>query len=482
MSRFTHARQSRKQVRNQAAAAAVRQAVQPERLESRTLFSGITPAAGLAFTTFTGVGTTNSANALASFQSAVGGIDNGNVATEQATGSRRINWDGVALDGTDFNGLTQTIVPNKVVGIPVNRFQTRGARFGEVYAVSGDGFNSVNPGVSGQLNAFTPHNIFGHFNDVGIETDFVTPSGPTTAPVQQGTRGFGAIFLDVERPHDSYIEFFHGNDSLGKFFVPAGPSGQPEFLGVLFGSAVVTKVEASPGSSPIFFFNNNTRLPGEPDLSHGGTEDIAAVDDFVYAEPHAVVNPNIIHATEGKSFSGTAGTFSTSNVNPHASDFTATINWGDGTTSNGTVVLNSGSSFKVNGTHTYAEEGTFNVSVSIKDKSGHSGTARSIAEVADAPLTSTGLSFNSSTERAFIGTVAKLFDADTTETDSGTYDAVINWGDGTSTVGQLLSLGGGKFAVRGDHQYVSTGTFAVKVTVTDIGGSTTTASSTAHVI
>jgi hypothetical protein len=209
---------------------------------------------------------------------------------------------------------------------------------------------------------------------------------------------------------------------------------------------------------------------------------MAAVDDFVYAEPHAVVNPNIIHATEGRSFSGTAGTFSTSNVNPHASDFTATINWGDGTSTNGTVVLNNGSSFKVNGAHTYAEEGTFNILVSIHDKSGHSGTARSIAEVADAPLSSTGLTFNSSTEHPFTGTVAKLTDADTTETDPTTYDTLINWGDGTTTVGQLVSLGGGKFAVRGSHQYTATGSFAVKVTINDVGGATTLANSTAHVI
>ena len=54
--------------------------------------------------------------------------------------------------------------------------------------------------------------------------------------------------------------------------------------------------------------------------------------------------------------------------------------------------------------------------------------------------------------------------------------------NGASTVGELVSLGGGKFAVRGSHQYLATGSFAVKVTINDVGGSTTTASSTAHVI
>ncbi|HSV15097.1 MAG TPA: hypothetical protein VLI90_12635 [Tepidisphaeraceae bacterium] len=475
-------RQSKIRRSGRITARAAAQAVHPEPLEPRWLFAGISGDVAAGFTTFNAVGTANTTASIAAFQSAIGGVDNANVAAEQSNGSRRINWDGVKLDGTDFNGQTQTIVPNKVVGIPVNRFQTRGALFGEVYAVSGDGFASVNPGVAGQINPFSPKNTFGHFNDIDIDTSFIKPSTATTSPVQQGTRGFGAIFLDVEQSNSSYIEYFHNNDSLGKFFVQPGASGQPEFLGVLFNSPVVTKVEVHPGSSPLFFFHNGHVSAGQADISKGGTEDMAAVDDFLYAEPASVANTVINHATEGKSFTGTVGKFTTSNSNPHASDFTATINWGDGTSTSAGTVLTSGSGFAINGTHTYKEEGTFRVTVSIKDKSGHTGTARSISEVADAPLSSSGLSFNASNQAPFTGTVAKFSDADTSEIDATTYNALINWGDGTSTVGQIVSLGSGKWAVRGVHQYANAGTFNVKITIDDIGGSTTTASSTAHVI
>ena len=93
-------------------------------------------------------------------------------------------------NATVWGLATHPANPNRIVAFTL---------FGEVYAVSGDGFASVNPGVAGQLNPFTPHNIFGHFNDIDIDTSFIKPSAATSSPVQQATRGFGAVFLDVER-------------------------------------------------------------------------------------------------------------------------------------------------------------------------------------------------------------------------------------------------------------------------------------------
>ena len=453
----------------------VAQAIQPERLEHRWLFAGITANNEVGFSTFNAVGTANTTTTIASFLTAVGGAPNGADPNPHPDGSRRIVWDGVKLDGTDFNGQTKTIVPNKVVGIPVNRFQSNGALFGEVYAVAGDGFASVNPGVAGRLTRSRRRTRSPTLTTSTLTRNSSSPA-PTSSPVHEATRGFGEVFLDVERPHDSYIEYFHGDDSLGKFFVNPGPSGQPEFLGVLFNSPVVTKVEVHPGSSPLFFFNHNQTAPGEADLSNGGTEDQAAVDDFVYAEPAATSGLFLVHGTEGQTLSSQVGRFTTTNANPHASDFTATIDWGDGTHSTGTIANGAtAGAFKVNGTHKYAEEGTFNISIAIHDTTGHTSTGRAVAEVADAPITAKGVNFNTSNFAPFTGTVATLSDADTAETNVNEFNALINWGDGTSTVGQLVSLGSGKFVVRGVHQYTNIGNFTVKITVDDVGGSTTTA-------
>src|SRR5207248_6895869 len=51
-------------------------------------------------------------------------------------------------------------------------------------------------------------------------------------------------------------------------------------------------------------------------------------------------------------------------------DYTATINWGDGTTSSGTVVSTGGNNFRVDApAHTYVEEGTYTVTVTVKHDS-----------------------------------------------------------------------------------------------------------------
>jgi hypothetical protein len=52
-----------------------------------------------------------------------------------------------------------------------------------------------------------------------------------------------------------------------------------------------------------------------------------------------------------------------------AGDFEATINWGDGSTSTGTISGN-GNAFDITGGHTYANSGNFGVSVSTADEGG----------------------------------------------------------------------------------------------------------------
>jgi hypothetical protein len=231
-----------------------------------------------AQTTFSGVGAAGAANALNAFRAAIGGANNG-AAPPQSTGFRQISWDDVALDGTDFGGDTMVIDPYHTVAIPPDRYAARGARLFEVYAVSGDGFATVNPAMAGQLAAFSGQNGVAPFDGNEIELRCVL-AGTTT---RARTRAFGAVFADVEIPNSSSIEFFDDGVSLGKFFAPAGSSGEPEFLGVLFPGAVVTDVLLTVGTDPLFFFDGITFTSGGPE--NVPSSDLAAVDDFVYAEP-----------------------------------------------------------------------------------------------------------------------------------------------------------------------------------------------------
>lgn len=242
---------------------------------------------------FSGTGTAGATAALNDFRAAIGSVNNGATPVPQNGGRREINWDAVKLDGTDFGGKSQVIVPDWTVGIPVERFQARGAFFDQVYAVSGDGFATANPGAAGQFPAFSPTKTFAMFNQSSINMSFVVASDPgtTPTPVPAGVRGFGVIFLDVETPNTSAVEFFSGTKSLGKLFAPAGRSGDPEFVGALFDAAVVTNVVITPGTATLFSFDGTKVTAGPADLSNGGTQDLVATDDFVYSEPVAL-NPS----------------------------------------------------------------------------------------------------------------------------------------------------------------------------------------------
>lgn len=211
-------------------------------------------------------------------------------------GGSRIGWDGVRLDGTDINPNTRIIDQNKTVEIPINRFAGVGALFADPYAVSGDGFVSVNPATAGEFPAFSPQNTFvmfdtnpGQFDDRFIEQSFVLPGTNTPA----ATRGFGAIFVDVEDPQSSSIEYFGTSTtgdkvSLGKFFVPVGQSQEPQFLGVLFDAPVVTEVQLTVGTNALFSFDGSTfQSFGGENLGQG--IDLAVTDDFVFATPTAIV-------------------------------------------------------------------------------------------------------------------------------------------------------------------------------------------------
>jgi PKD repeat protein len=132
----------------------------------------------------------------------------------------------------------------------------------------------------------------------------------------------------------------------------------------------------------------------------------------------------------------------------------------------------------VNGTHTYAEEGPYTVTVTVTDTdfAPNSATTRSSATVADAALNATcATAANAST--SFNGPIAHLTDADPNGTVSD-YTASVDWGDASSSAGTVTGPSGGPFVVSGSHTYVTTGSFTITVSVADAGGSKTMVSCT----
>jgi photosystem II stability/assembly factor-like uncharacterized protein len=185
----------------------------------------------------------------------------------------------------------------------------------------------------------------------------------------------------------------------------------------------------------------------------------------------------VITAVEGAAFSGVAASFTDADPNGTDADYAATITWGDGQQSDGTIAANGG--FTVSGTHTYAEEGKYSVSVTIKDVGGSTATATSPATVADAMLNAINKAIDPVQGQAFTGVVASFTDDDLNGLVAD-YAATITWGDGNISAGKIAANGGG-FDVTGTNAYASAGVFTVTVTINDVGGSTATAVSTASV-
>jgi hypothetical protein len=94
-----------------------------------------------------------------------------------------------------------------------------------------------------------------------------------------------------------------------------------------------------------------------------------------------------ISAAAGAPFSGIVAHFSDADPNGVASDYAATITWGDGATS-GATVQHSGAGFDVTGSHTYGSAGSFPLSIAITDAGGASTSASGSAAVT-APMTTT---------------------------------------------------------------------------------------------
>src|SRR5262249_6666170 len=152
-----------------------------------------------------------------------------------------------------------------------------------------------------------------------------------------------------------------------------------------------------------------------------------------------------ITATEGTAFSGTVATFSDSNTGDVASQFTATIAWGDGTTSTGTVTGGNGS-FSVTGNHTYSDEASATVAVTLTQRGGGTAaaTANSTATVGEGDsLSGSGTPITTTEGTAFNGTVATFTDTLATNVASD-FTAAIDWGDGTTSTGTVTG-GTGSF-------------------------------------
>jgi hypothetical protein len=151
--------------------------------------------------------------------------------------------------------------------------------------------------------------------------------------------------------------------------------------------------------------------------------------------------PDAPLSATGKSVSGTAGTKLSATVatftdaDPHGvvSEYTASINWGDGTASTaGTVSAAAGGGFEVKGSHTYATAGQYTITVTINDVGGAKTTATGSADIAGPPAVSNVNVLSVTETTAKVGFTIDPDGADTTYTIE--YGPTTSYGQKTAPV------------------------------------------------
>jgi hypothetical protein len=191
---------------------------------------------------------------------------------------------------------------------------------------------------------------------------------------------------------------------------------------------------------------------------------IANVTDAPLTASSMVVKP-----TEGAAFTGTVATFTDADPGGTASDYTATIDWGDGHESFGVVAPDPAGGFAVTGTSTYSLAGSYPVTVVISDAGGSTATARSSAVVADSPLLAVAAPISAVEGQALKGVILATFTDGGGAQPSTDYAVTVDWGDGSplDTSTGVVGQAGGNLSVSASHTYTQEGAYSAKVTITD---------------
>jgi hypothetical protein len=178
-------------------------------------------------------------------------------------------------------------------------------------------------------------------------------------------------------------------DSKTKVYGQANPALTASYSGFVNGDTAATSLTGSPALTTTATASSG---PGSYAISIAAGSLTAANYAFTFVNRTLSVVPaqlsaagENISATAGAPFSGVVATFANADPFGSAASYTATITWGDGSTSTG--VISGTGTLTVTGSHTYADPVNETVHVTISHRLGYTTTA---AATGTAFLTSLG--------------------------------------------------------------------------------------------
>ena len=391
-----------------------------------------------------------------------------------------VQLDGVAVQSDLVEGnsigtnLAGTLgIPNTGPGVvisggaTVNTIGGAAAGAGNIIAFNGGPGVATSPGTSGDPIRFNA--IFSNGgpgidqNDDGVTPN--TPNGANNTPILASASG-GIVTGELNAaPNSTYTVDIYAN-------LPSDASAnRPQGRDYLTSTTVTTNL-----TGDAVFDVPYTPFPGEPILTATATDAAGTTSEFSPPLGYVLTATGVTFAAMTRvTFQGTVAAFSSSDPTATAADFTATINYGDGSPSASGTIVAAPAGFLVVGAHTFTTANPIEpVTVTITDTRGFGqATANSVATITSPG----GLLTPFGQSASFVaGTLSSAVVASFTDSSPlavpGEFTASINWGDGTASSAGTIAISGGGFTVTGSHTYnvdpiSSPIVESVSVTITD---------------
>jgi hypothetical protein len=170
----------------------------------------------------------------------------------------------------------------------------------------------------------------------------------------------------------------------------------------------------------------------------------------------------------------TVATFTDPGGPESVGDYSASINWGDSSATTAGIITFSGGTFTVSGSHTYAEEGPYPISVTLSHEATATQMVQASAQVSDPQVVGTPGTVHAVAGGPFAGAVLTFTDPGGPEPLGSAYAASLNWGDGSpTTAGSITFDGVSTYTVSGSHTYAAANSYAISWTISHEGVSTT---------
>jgi uncharacterized repeat protein (TIGR01451 family) len=282
----------------------------------------------------------------------------------------------------------------------------------------------------------------------------ITNNGPATASsvtlsdVLPGGTSFGSA------------NFSQGSATFSNGTI-SGTLGDLAANGTITGTIVLTATEEGSVSNTVSTASSTTDTNTNNNSQSAGT---------TVTDPAVIATGVAVTGSEGTDAGLVpVATFTDPGGAEGLSEYSASIAWGDGATSAGTITVDaSGQNFTVSGDHVYNDNGSYSITVTISHGTASNATPTTTATISNLPPTAGVSGPTSAVRQESLTYTFTATDPSSVDQAAG-FTFAVNWGDGSSESHSSTS------PLTLTHSYASLGSYTISVTATDKDGGTSTA-------